>query len=194
MPFLPYKEAYKHLGWWRCADGSDRLEWTALRRHFASALRRLRRMRKPPRHIFITVSEALLSGLGTYYFQCFYLTWEQAEMIERQWRAAFVNASKTSAVSRNRQAPRVQLYRGGICAGGPPVKRHLWAVALTSLYSTMCRAMADVEPTAQRTAAHHRKHRPRHRLRHRLGSSPVHRSISLRNSARSGAPTFITPP
>ena len=87
VPFAHYSSNYKHVGSMRQSDGGEEEAWRQLSRKFDAALARLRKLRRPSRNEFILTSNALLGGLASYYLQTLYITFEQAEEVERKWRA-----------------------------------------------------------------------------------------------------------
>ena len=116
VPFMQHDEAYKHLGIMRRADGNDAAAWQGIKRKFEGALRRLRKLRVPT-HVsldeFVEVSNMLMGGIANYYLQSVYITWAQAEFIERKWRAIY-----NRNAARCRSAPRAQLYTPVRATGG----------------------------------------------------------------------------
>ena len=150
VPFMAPEEAYKHLGNWRRADGSDAEAWRVLRKRLKVAISRLRRLYKPSQNEFMMVSDALLGGLAGYYCQSTYITFEQAEEIERAWRNIFRWKFKEEFADAQSK-PRIYYYQAR--GKGRYQRRHLWAVALSAVTSCVNKAMADVTDTAQRAAA-----------------------------------------
>ena len=150
VPFLRHDEAYKHLGNMRRADGDDAAAWKKLRGVMEAALARLRRLRRVTAREFIAVSNALIGGLAGYYLQTLYVTFEQAEIIERKWRSIYRRKFGESLEEAGSK-PRVYYYRP-VKAGG--LRRlHLWGVGLAALTSNVNNAVADVDDTTQRAAA-----------------------------------------
>jgi ribonuclease HI len=148
VPFIRHDEAYKHLGILRRADGSDDDAWKRLLRIFDVALARLRKLRGTTRREFIIVSNALLGGLAGYYLQTLYISFQQAEVIERKWRRIYrQKLGRKLGIATS--TPRVYYYEtvGGVG------RQHLWSVGLTSLVTCMNNAVADAHPTPQRMAA-----------------------------------------
>ena len=96
------------------------------------------------------VSDALLGGLAGYYCQSTYITFEQAEEVERAWRNIFRWKFKEEFADAQSK-PRIYYYQ----ARGKEryQRRHLWAVALSAVTACVNKAMADVHDTAQRAAA-----------------------------------------
>ena len=144
-------EAYKHLGVWRRADGIGTTARVKIEERFRPALRRLGRLRKPTRDEFNVCSEGLLCSLGGFYFQTAYASFEATEKVEAKWRRLLNRNFR-----RSWSTPRAELY--GQPEEGPGgvkgvARTHLAAVAMAALVATMCKAMADVAPTAQQVAA-----------------------------------------
>ena len=149
VPYLLHNEAYKHLGHMRCADGADKIAWEQLKRKLEIALRRLRRMRRPSTTEFIQVSNALLNGLAGYYLQSFYITFEQAEVIERQWRAIY-RKKFGGTFEEDQSKPRVLFYMPK--GDAKTTRMHIWAAGLTALAVNYGEAASDPEDTSQRAA------------------------------------------
>ena len=150
VPFIRNEEPYKHLGNMRCANGDDKEGWTALKRKLRAALARLRRMQRPSVGEFMMVSNALLGGLAGYYLQTLYITFEQAEEVEREWRTIFRRKFGYS-LEEVQSKPRAYFYQA---RGKTAVRReHLWAVGLAAIATCFANAVADVEATPQRDAA-----------------------------------------
>ena len=153
VPFARHDEAYKHLGFWRRADGVDTDSWHALRKKFFKALHRLSRLRVPRAvsiNDFILISNALLGGLASYYLQGTYISWEQAEEIEERWRKIY-----NAKCRRARSSPRAQLYQSHAKAAGQPgamARVHLYELGLVAIYSNFNKALGDLEDTSQRAA------------------------------------------
>jgi ribonuclease HI len=149
VPFIPHDEAYKHLGIPRTVGGSDDAAWRKVSGAFHAALARIRQLHKPTVHEFFLVSNALLGGLAGYYLQTLYITWQQAETIERKWRAIYRQKfGRSLRVSES--TPRTFYYAER--AGGS-TRRHIWTVGLAALLSCINNAAADVAATPQRAAA-----------------------------------------
>ena len=150
VPFIPCGAAYKHLGNWRRADGKDDVSWEELKRKLRVALAKLRRMRRPSVQEFIVASNALLGGLAGFYLKTLYITFEQAEEIEREWRAVYKSKFGRS-YEEARSKPRAYLYQD---RGRGAVRRvHLWAEGLAAVAACFNDAIADVHDTPQRAAA-----------------------------------------
>jgi hypothetical protein len=100
--------------------------------------------------IMASPSEALIGGIAGYYLQTLYITFEQAEEIEKAWRTIFRRKFGGSLDGPNSK-PRAYFYQ----ARGPGMQRrsHLWSVGLRALVTCVSNAMADIEDTAQRAAA-----------------------------------------
>lgn len=151
VPFMQHDEAYKHLGVMRRADGNDAAAWQSIKRKFEGALRRLRKLRVP-KHVsldeFVEVSNMLMGGIANYYLQSVYITWAQAEFIERKWRAIY-----NRNAARCRSAPRAQLYTPVRAVGGykgVSGRQHIYALGLSAVYAAFSKALGDVEDTTQR--------------------------------------------
>ena len=95
MPFLPCDRWYKHMGWLRTASADDRAAWSdeskGLRAKLRHALRRLWQVRRGAlaESEFVMVSNVLLGGLAGYYLQTTFITFNEAEEIEGEWRRIF---------------------------------------------------------------------------------------------------------
>ena len=150
VPFAALDEAYKHLGNWRCVNGDDREAWRRLKARLRVALARLRRLYKPSQSEFMMVSDALLGGLAGYYLQALYITFEQAEEVEREWRQIFRSKFREE-FSDHRSKPRIYYYQAR--GKGRYQRRHLWAVGLSAVVSVVNHAIADVAETPQRAVA-----------------------------------------
>ena len=157
VPYMRHDEAYKHLGIMRRADGSDACAWKALVRKFDAAIGRLKRLRQPTVQEFMMVSDALLGGLAGYYLQTVYISWQQAEVVERKWRRLF-RAKFGKRLGITQSTPRAYYYdeaghfeRAHGKAGR--TRQHIYAIGLSSLAACVGNAIADVSDTPQRTAA-----------------------------------------
>lgn len=150
VPFITHGEAYKHLGVWRTACGDDGRMWQELKRMLRAALARLRSVRRVSIDEFILLSNALIGGIAGYYLQTFYISFEQSEEIEREWRTIFRRkfGGKLEVAD---STPRVFFYQGR--AKGLQRRQHLWAVGLEAIVASFDSAMADVDDTPQRAAA-----------------------------------------
>lgn len=150
VPFMLHDEAYKHLGNMRRADGDDAAAWAKVKRCLDVALARLRRLWRPTVDEFLLVTDALLGGLASYYLQTFYITFEQAEEIERKWRAIY-RWKFGGSFEEDFSKPRAfyYLYRGP----NRQRRRHLWGVGLAAVVNQVNGAMADISDTPQRAAA-----------------------------------------
>ena len=94
-------------------------------------------------------SNALVGGLGGYYLQTLYITFEQAEEFERKWRELY-RSKFGDTFEECGSKPRVMFYK---TMGKKPVRRlHLWAVGLTAIVTYMNQAVADPSDTNQRAA------------------------------------------
>ena len=101
-------------------------------------------MYKPAVNDFMMVSNALLGGLGNYYFQTMAPSMEQVEKIEARWRAVFNRKFR-----RARNTPRAELYAR---TPGRVHRVHLRSVAQTAVIAAFGNAMADAEDTPQRAS------------------------------------------
>ena len=150
VPFMACDEAYKHLGNWRRADGKDDIGWARLKRKLQAALAKLRRMWRPSVNEFLIVSNALLGGLAGYYLKTLYVSFEQAEEVEREWRCIYRSKFGRS-FEEMRSKPRAYYYQD---RGKGAVRRvHIWAEGLSAVATCMNEAVADVHDTPQRAAA-----------------------------------------
>ena len=148
VQYIPYWEAYKHLGNWRRADGAD-ATWAGrkndgVKKALHAALARLRRAHKPSLNDFMMLSNGLLGGIGGFYFQTGPPTFAQTEEVERKWREIFNRKFK-----RHRSTPRAELYQE---RPGRIARLHLWGVAQTAVLTAVSQAMADSSDTEQRAA------------------------------------------
>ena len=150
VPFIAHDAAYKHLGVWRCANGEEARAWAALSAKLQIALQRLRRMHKPSIREFLVASNALLGGLAGYYLQTLYISFEQAEEVERRWRSIYRRKFGTGFLEACSK-PRAYYYQP---KGGEGVRRkHIWAVGLEAVVTRLDTAAADLDDTPQRAAA-----------------------------------------
>eukprot|EP00966_Prymnesium_polylepis_P062339 1446325-Prymnesium_polylepis.1 len=62
-----------------------------------------------------------MGGIANYYLQSVYITWAQAELIERKWRAIY-----NRNAGRCRSAPRAQLYTPVRATGGRARTGHIY--------------------------------------------------------------------
>eukprot|EP00966_Prymnesium_polylepis_P293316 6775018-Prymnesium_polylepis.1 len=83
------------------------------------------------------VSNVLLGGLAGYYLQTTFITFDEAEEIEGEWRLIH-NRLFDSDFS----TPRAEVY-GPNFEGGQH-RRHLWSMGVAALWSCMERAMAGI--------------------------------------------------
>ena len=104
-------------------------------------------MRKPSTTEFIQVSNALLNGLAGYYLQPSYITFEQAEVIERQWRA-ICRKKFGGTFEEDQSKPRVLFYTPK--SDAKTTRMHIWAAGLTALAVNCGEAASDPEDTTQR--------------------------------------------
>ena len=151
VPLLPHDEAYKHLGRWTCANGDDSRAWLELKKLFKVALARLRKMRvrKTTRRDFDMVADWLLGGVAGFYLQTMYITFEQAEWVETQYRSIFKLKFEV-----DRSTPNVVFYLSKDSSlEGFRRREHVWTVGLAALWTCVSKAMADVADTPQRAAA-----------------------------------------
>jgi len=82
VPLRPPNYPYKHLGRWRCADGSVTASRKEFTKAFHGALCRLKAMRnRATRYQFLLVSAALLGGAADHYLQDTFLTFEEADAL-----------------------------------------------------------------------------------------------------------------
>ena len=125
VPMRRFDEAYKHLGRWRCVDGSQVKARAAFGAAVRRAVRRLNRLKRATRYQFMLVSEAILAGLAGFYCQDMYLTFAEADALEASWRRALNRVAR-----RARDTPRAELYAGGEVRDG--TRRHLYAHCLTA--------------------------------------------------------------
>jgi hypothetical protein len=149
VPCIPHDEAYKHLGIPRTANGSDDEAWRKISGAFHAALARLRRLQKPTVQEFMLVSNALLGGLAGYYLQTLYISWQQAESIERRWRVIYRQKFGDS-LKVAESTPRTFYYAE---REGGATRKHIWMVGLAALLSCVNNAAADVAATPQRAVA-----------------------------------------
>jgi hypothetical protein len=98
---------------------------------------------------FIMVSDALIGGLAGYYLQTMYITFEQAEEVERKWRSIYRWKFGGELIEAHSK-PRAYYYQPR--GKGTQRRRHLWGVGLTALTTCVNNAIADVDDTAQRAA------------------------------------------
>ena len=148
LPFMGCDELYKHLGNWRSASGDSKLAWQRRMGTFLAVIARIRKMHRSSRASDLcTVADGMLGGLAGFYCATEYLTWENAERIERAFTGAYNTVTK-----RSRNSIRAELYvEDGAQLRKP--RTHIWGVALASLASTFGQALADVHNTTQRAAA-----------------------------------------
>ena len=152
---LGMDEAYKYLGMWRCASGAEAKGRKALQSKMMAAVARMGKMYRPSRADFVMVANGLLGGLATYYLATEYVSFQELDVkVEARWRRHYARMFKRE-VSR----PNVQLYESVQTARGArrqaPARRHRIHVSTfgqAALYSTICKAMADVHDTQQRAA------------------------------------------
>ena len=141
VPFLRCDQWYKHMGYLRCANADDRAAWDdedkGLRAKLRCALRRLRRVKRGAmtESEFIMVSNVLIGGLAGYYLQTNFITFEEAEEVEKEWRTIF-----NRLFGRDISTPRAELY-GPNFEGGHH-RQHLWSMGVAALWSCMEKAMA----------------------------------------------------
>eukprot|EP00966_Prymnesium_polylepis_P077154 1787225-Prymnesium_polylepis.1 len=106
------------MGYLRCANGDDRPAWSdsgkGLRSKLRCALRRLRRVRRGAlnQSEFMLVSNVLLGGLAGYYLPTNFITFDDAEEVEKEWRLIF-----NRLFNRDISTPRAELY-GPTSEGG----------------------------------------------------------------------------
>ena len=81
------------------------------------------------------VSNVLLGGLAGYYLQTNFITFDEAEEVEKEWRLIF-----NRLFNRDISTPRAELYSP--TAEGGHHRKHIWSVGIASLWSCMERAMA----------------------------------------------------
>ena len=137
VPLRPPNHPYKHLGRWRCADGSMAASRKEFTKAFHGALRRLKAMRnRATRYQFLLVSAALLGGAADHYLQDTFLTFKEADALEAKWRVVF-----NKHVGRARDSPRAELYAHEWIAGS--TRRHIYSHGLVAIYSATCNAIAD---------------------------------------------------
>jgi hypothetical protein len=151
VPFLSCAEAYKHLGLFKCADGSWRPAWAKLKKHFDAALARIRRMRSRNRDEIIIVGGALLGGLGGFYLSNFYATREELRGVDSK----FVNILN-SKMGLPRGSPWALTFGIDSAEKGVGKARRrpmMWEVQTTAIYSNFCSVMADVADTPWKRAA-----------------------------------------
>ena len=88
VPFAHHDEAYKHLGVMLRADGASSEVWAdgkhGLRGKCLRAIGLLGRMRRVTAREYCKVADVLLRGLVCFYGQQIYVSFEQAEVIERE--------------------------------------------------------------------------------------------------------------
>ena len=141
VPFLPCDRWYKHMGWLRTASADDRAAWSdeskGLRAKLRHALRRLWQVRRGAltESEFVMVSNVLLGGLAGYYLQTTFITFDEAEEIEGEWRRIF-----NRLFDRDFSSPRAEVYSPNFEGG--QYRRHLWSMGVASLWSCIERAMA----------------------------------------------------
>ena len=150
VPFIGHREAYKHVGNWRCAGGDEAIAFEKLSAKIDVALQRLRRMHRPSINQFMTVSNSLISGLANFHLQTLYISFEQAEEIEKKWRGVY-RSKFGRGFSEERSKPRAYYYQPK--GGGGVRRKHLWAVGLEAIVTRFGAAMADPGDTPQRVAA-----------------------------------------
>merc|ERR1711965_1236486 len=124
--------------------------WQELKRMLRAALARLHSVRRVSIDEFILLSNALIGGIAGHYLQTFYISFEQSEEIEREWRTIFRRkfGGKLEVAD---SIPRVFFYQGR--AKGLQRRQHLWAVGLEAIVASFDSAMADVDDTPQGAAA-----------------------------------------
>ena len=155
--FLLPHEAYRHLGNLRRADGCGATGWlgqkgeAGLRGKLHMCLARLRRVRpgSMDEDEFVMVSDTLLNGTAGFYLQSLYVPFKQLDGVEAAWRkihARLFGADASEPVVFKYLTPQLAL-------DGRRGRLHMWAAGLEALYTTMCKAMADVHDTPQRRAA-----------------------------------------
>ena len=156
VPFANHDVAYKHLGRLTRPDAVDSTAWKGepgrkqkgLLGHCEAMLARLRQVRpgSMTEQEFCMVTDTLLGGVVGFYAQTLWVSFEEAEVVERKWRCIFNRKFK-----RDRSVPRAGLYERR--ADGSWRRRHVWGMALASLKTAVDKAMADVAPTGARAAA-----------------------------------------
>ena len=150
VPLLPFDEAYCYLGRATRGDGDDSEAWRSLRRKFSMMDRRLARIK--PKAVtqqeFIMLGDLLYGGLAGFYLQVQYISFEQAEVIERGYRRLFKRK-----FGMCESTPSVTFYpSAGASATGKRARTHVWAIGVAALHAGVERAMADVHDTPQRAA------------------------------------------
>eukprot|EP00966_Prymnesium_polylepis_P315042 7279725-Prymnesium_polylepis.1 len=95
---------------------------------------------------FYMVTDTLLGGVVGFYAQTLWVSFEEAEVVERKWRCIFNRKFKHEG-----SAPRADLYERRPDGGWR--RRHVWGMALAALKVAVDKAMADVPATGSRAAA-----------------------------------------
>ena len=124
--------------------------WKELKRMLKAALARLRKLRKPSVKEFVAVSDALIGGIAGYYLQTFFISFEQAEEVEREWRSIF-RWKFGGKLQEPESKPRAYFYQ--FKGARARQRKHLWAVGLEAISAATGAALADVDATPQRNAA-----------------------------------------
>ena len=124
VPMIRPDEAYKHVGKWRCANGSDSTGLQKLKNKLRHATRRMVRLNRKSasRQEAHRVGDALLGGLVVGYrgyCQFCYMAWQQTEEVEMRFRSVL-----NKVFRRDRSAPSAELYNDRVHSsaganGGP---------------------------------------------------------------------------
>jgi hypothetical protein len=156
VPFAGHDVAYKHLGRLTRPDAVDSTTWKGeakrkqkgLLGHCEAMLARLRKVRPGAmtKQEFCMVTDTLLGGVVGFYAQTLWVSFEEAEVVERKWRCIFNRKFK-----REGSAPRAGLYERRPDGGW--WRRHVWGMALAALKVATDKTMADVAATGSRAAA-----------------------------------------
>ena len=145
---MSWTQVYKHVGWHRRPDGSG----ADARKHVANVIQGLvaRLLRAPymRREEFVTASNAIIVGVGSYYGAALWGSFAWADAVEAKWRAVFRLKYDIA-----RGSPRAWFYAvesgdpdrvGPKRAHGEGLGRvHLHTVMAASLYAQMCRSLGE---------------------------------------------------
>ena len=150
VPYLDKDVAYKHLGQSTCASASSSAAWKAFLHKCKAAIARLRQIKRGAvsSREFHMIGDSLLGGLAGFYLQTLYISFEQAEIIERMYRKAY-----NMTFLRDSSSPIALLYESTLASrSGHRGRVHTWTVGLAALHTCVNKAMSDVHDTPQRAA------------------------------------------